>query len=234
MGSTTNGSNRIEHSGYPMAEWVWIIFLQLVAHTEAFNSHGRLGNVSSILSFKNGTLTFGTATLLELHSATPWLVRLLHQTLVKVSPFTNTTIFSFGNLFSSSQCTSLLLWDENYPSFLMGAIHRIRTCYLHSLQPCPYSTAFWTILHMVRTNSRFEVWIQALTMETYLLSLELPWFGEMPGYYNTHPGGPMYPPTAGMTPGYGYPYHPPMSAPGHSIVIQPGMNGAPPIVTQTQ
>ena len=35
-----------------MAEWVWIIFLQLVAYTEASNSHGRLGNVSSILSFK--------------------------------------------------------------------------------------------------------------------------------------------------------------------------------------
>ena len=60
-----------------------------------------------------------------------------------------------------------------------------------------------------------------------LLPLELPWFGEMPGYYNTHPGGPMYGP--GMAPGYGYPYNP---MPGHSIVIQPGMNGAPPIVTQ--
>ena len=70
-------------------------------------------------------------------------------------------------------------------------------------------------------------------METNLLPLELPWFGEMPGYYNTNAGGPMYPPSAGMAPGYGYPY-PPMSAPGHSIVIQPGMNGAPPIVTQTQ
>lgn len=116
----------------------------------------------------------------------------------------------------------------------MGTIHRIRTCYLHSFHPCPCSTAFWTLLHLVRTNSRFEVWIHTLTMETYLLSLELPWFGEMPGYYNTNPGGPMYPPTAGLTPGYGYPYHQPMSAPGHSIVIQPGMNGAPPIITQTQ
>ena len=70
-------------------------------------------------------------------------------------------------------------------------------------------------------------------MEINPLPSELPWFGEMPGYYNTHAGGPMYPPSAGMAPGYPYPY-PPMSAPGHSIVIQPGMNGAPPIVTQTQ
>lgn len=118
----------------------------------------------------------------------------------------------------------------------MGTIHRNHTCYLHSFQACWFSTTFWTLLHLVRTNSRFEVWIQTLAMETNLLPLELPWFGEMPGYYNTHQGGPTYPPSAGMTPGYGYgyPYHPPMSAPGHSIVIQPGINGAPPIVTQTQ
>ena len=75
-------------------------------------------------------------------------------------------------------------------------------------------------------------------MEANLLPLELPWFGEMPGYYNTHAGTPMYPPhsagmTPGMYPGYGYPYPPMSAAPGHSIVIQPGMNGAPPIVTQT-
>ena len=61
-------------------------------------------------------------------------------------------------------------------------------------------------------------------METNLLS-ELPWFGEMPGYYNTHAGAMM------PYPGH-YPYNVPMSAPGHSIVIQPGMNGAPPTVTQ--
>jgi hypothetical protein len=68
-------------------------------------------------------------------------------------------------------------------------------------------------------------------MEANLLPLELPWFGEMPGYYNTNAGAPMYPPhSAGMAPGYGYAHHPA----GHSIVIQPGMNGAPPIVTQTQ
>jgi len=56
----------------------------------------------------------------------------------------------------------------------------------------------------------------------------------MPGYYNTHAmgGGPMPYPNPAVGPGYGYPYNVPMSAAGHSIVIQPGMNGAPPTVTQ--
>ena len=63
----------------------------------------------------------------------------------------------------------------------------------------------------------------------------------MPGYYNTHAGpGPMYS-SPGVIPGYGYPYPPTlaqqmsaqnMAAPGHSIVIQPGMHGQPPTVTQ--
>jgi len=70
---------------------------------------------------------------------------------------------------------------------------------------------------------RYYIWSEPIR--------ELPWFGEMPGYYNTH-AGPMYPPySAGMTPGYGYPYQP-QGAPGHSIVIQPGLNGAPPRITQ--
>lgn len=62
----------------------------------------------------------------------------------------------------------------------------------------------------------------------FLLPLELPWFGEMPGYYNTHAGQPMYlPPSAGMGPGY----FPPMtSAQGNTFVIQPGMNGQPPTI----
>ncbi|EAU84802.1 hypothetical protein CC1G_00321 [Coprinopsis cinerea okayama7 len=59
---------------------------------------------------------------------------------------------------------------------------------------------------------------------------ELPWFGEMPGYYNTHTGpGPMPYPASGY-PG-GYPGYPAPSA-GNAIMIQPGMNGAPPTITQ--
>ena len=46
---------------------------------------------------KNGTLTFAIATLLESHSAMPWAVRRLRQTLVTVSPLTNTTTFSFDD-----------------------------------------------------------------------------------------------------------------------------------------
>ncbi|KAG6919423.1 hypothetical protein DXG01_006306 [Tephrocybe rancida] len=59
---------------------------------------------------------------------------------------------------------------------------------------------------------------------------ELPWFGETPGFYNTHQGQMM------QYPG-GYPYgQQPMSAmsthhAGQTIVIQPGMNGQPSTVT---
>jgi len=81
------------------------------------------------------------------------------------------------------------------------------------------------LVGLAQRFGRYYIWSEPIR--------ELPWFGEMPGYYNTTAGGPMYPPHS--APGYhtGYPYHPMMSAPagGHSIVIQPGMNGAPPIVT---
>jgi len=66
-------------------------------------------------------------------------------------------------------------------------------------------------------------------------SVELPWFGEAPGYYNTHGGASSpYPPTPMSPAGYGgYPGYPVsgMPQPGQSIVIQPGINGAPPTVT---
>lgn len=69
---------------------------------------------------------------------------------------------------------------------------------------------------------------------TGLFTPELPWFGEMPGYYNTISAGQpqAYPAGYGQgNPGYGY-YPGPMTQPGSSIVIQPGMNGQPPTVTQ--
>lgn len=65
-----------------------------------------------------------------------------------------------------------------------------------------------------------------------LALVELPWFGEMPGYYNTnaHGHGMAYP----QSPGGMYPYYPqmPQTQPGHSIIIQPGVNGQPPTITQ--
>jgi hypothetical protein len=78
-------------------------------------------------------------------------------------------------------------------------------------------------------------------LETFAINLdipvELPWFGEAPGYYNTHPGGMVHGGMAQFPPGgYGYPMqgvNPPfVQTPGHSIVIQPGMNGQPPTITQ--
>jgi len=56
--------------------------------------------------------------------------------------------------------------------------------------------------------------------------IELPWFGEAPGYFNQgamaqYPGG--YPQQ------YGYPGG---GTPGHSIIVQPGVNGQPTTVTQ--
>ncbi|KAF8204988.1 hypothetical protein BJ912DRAFT_939933 [Pholiota molesta] len=75
---------------------------------------------------------------------------------------------------------------------------------------------------------RYRIWHEPIR--------ELPWFGEMPGYYNTHAqggGAPMmgYPPAGGYGPP-GFPYGYPHPNPGHSIMIQPGMNGAPPTITQ--
>jgi len=58
---------------------------------------------------------------------------------------------------------------------------------------------------------------------------ELPWFGEMPGYYNVANTGMAQP----VYPGYPPVHYPPyMQTQGHSIIIQPGVNGQPPVITQ--
>ena len=84
--------------------------------------------------------------------------------------------------------------------------------------------------------------------------VELPWFGQWPGYpEGQYPGAGsmmMYPGGAPggmmMMPGYAYPAGQPMYAPGqpvqpgyvvqqnpgHSVVIQPGVNGQAPTITQ--
>jgi len=87
--------------------------------------------------------------------------------------------------------------------------------------------ALYLLMSLVTEAQRFgryDIWWAPIR--------ELPWFGEAPGYYNTYPGGMVqYPPG-----GYAYPVqaaNPPLvQAPGHSIVIQPGMNGQPPTITQ--
>jgi len=90
--------------------------------------------------------------------------------------------------------------------------------------------ALYVLFQLVAQAQRFgryHIWSEPIR--------ELPWFGEMPGYYNTGVGGGLIPyPNSAVGPGYGYPYNVPMSAgpQGHSIVIQPGMNGALPTITQ--
>ncbi|TFK75896.1 hypothetical protein BDN72DRAFT_809657 [Pluteus cervinus] len=72
---------------------------------------------------------------------------------------------------------------------------------------------------------RYNIWEEPIR--------ELPWFGEAPGYYNTSPSTtPMvqYPGANGYPAYPGYPGV--MPTPGHSIIIQPGVNGQPPTVTQ--
>jgi hypothetical protein len=66
---------------------------------------------------------------------------------------------------------------------------------------------------------------------------ELPWFDEMPGYYNQSTMSPGMMPMGGPGPmpypQGGYPYGGyPQAQPGHAIMIQPGVNGAPPTVSQ--
>lgn len=59
--------------------------------------------------------------------------------------------------------------------------------------------------------------------------LELPWFGEAPGYYNTTATGvnPVYP-VMGQYPGGVHP----QIQPGSALVVQPGVNGQLPTITQ--
>lgn len=78
------------------------------------------------------------------------------------------------------------------------------------------------LVHQAQRFGRWQIWSEPIR--------ELPWFGEMPGYYNTSYPGMQYPQSPGA-----YPYFPgamPMVQPGSSIIIQPGVNGAPPTVTQ--
>jgi len=96
---------------------------------------------------------------------------------------------------------------------------------------CVFVLAFIVLFQLValaQQFGRYLIWTEPIR--------ELPWFGEMPGYYNTSsrvPNANMYypPPSAG---GYGYPYQGgyPMPQQGNSIVIQPNPNGGPPTITQ--
>lgn len=68
---------------------------------------------------------------------------------------------------------------------------------------------------------RFYIWKEPIR--------ELPWFGEAPGYYNTTVTGPGMPQTYPMAQ---YPGVYPQGQPGSALVIQPGVNGQLPTITQ--
>lgn len=102
--------------------------------------------------------------------------------------------------------------------------------------------SFMILLALVtraQTLGRPDIWYEPIrtcsrtrsrVSSNYFLEGELPWFGEWPGYYNTHTGMmPQYPGYPMMQyPGGGQYVQ---SVPGQSIVIQPGTNGQPATVT---
>ncbi|KAI0335501.1 hypothetical protein GY45DRAFT_804825 [Cubamyces sp. BRFM 1775] len=106
---------------------------------------------------------------------------------------------------------------------------------------CLYAIFLWILISLTtraKVLGRPYAWAEPI--------IELPWFGQWPGY----PEGGQFP--NGMYPSgqYGYPMMgmpPPMGGyagsqmapgyvvqqnPGHSVVIQPGINGQPPTITQ--
>jgi len=79
----------------------------------------------------------------------------------------------------------------------------------------------YRLIAQAQMFGRYDIWREPIR--------ELPWFGEAPGFYNTHQGPMMsYP---GMYPHMQPPMAGPMMHPGQTVVIQPGMNGQPATVT---
>ncbi|TRM67576.1 hypothetical protein BD626DRAFT_479195 [Schizophyllum amplum] len=108
---------------------------------------------------------------------------------------------------------------------------------------CLFVIAFYITLRLISQAQQFgraDIWAAPIR--------ELGWFGEYPGYYNQghgayNPAAQGMPPQQGGYPQYGgYPQQymngmggwPQMQqpSPGAAIVIQPGINGGPPTITQ--
>ncbi|PPQ98520.1 hypothetical protein CVT24_004011 [Panaeolus cyanescens] len=95
---------------------------------------------------------------------------------------------------------------------------------------CLFVIAFYILLQLVNQAKRFgryNIWSEPIR--------ELPWFDESPGYYGQGvqgPGMPMAMPAYPPTPSPGYYPGAHGGVPGSQIIIQPGVNGAPPTVTQ--
>ncbi|KAI0638220.1 hypothetical protein C8Q77DRAFT_1215088 [Trametes polyzona] len=146
------------------------------------------------------------------------------------------------DIIGNTQCDALT--DQQIPT-KSGSISEKSWCYeMRVVQAfswmifCLYAIFLWILIALTsraKALGRPYAWGEPI--------VELPWFGQWPGY----PEGGQFP--QGMYPGqYGYPamgmqpmgaYGPQIAPgyvvqqnPGHSVVIQPGMNGQPPTVTQ--
>ncbi|KAI0776084.1 hypothetical protein BD413DRAFT_649335 [Trametes elegans] len=102
---------------------------------------------------------------------------------------------------------------------------------------CLYAIFLWILIALTtraKAFGRHYAWGEPI--------VELPWFGQIPGfeggqYQNgMYPGQYGYPMMQQPMPGYAGPQIAPgyvvQQNPGHSVVIQPGINGQPPTITQ--
>lgn len=133
--------------------------------------------------------------------------------------------FSWIN-FCLRACHSVLLMRYELPLIDVINVHTVTIFFIILL----------TLANRSRALGRPYAWAEPI--------VELPWFGQMPGWpeHGAYPQQYAYPagqPMAGAYPG-GIPYAPPMVGggyvvqqnPGHSVVIQPGSNGHAPTITQ--
>ncbi|KAI0650725.1 hypothetical protein C8Q79DRAFT_1006963 [Trametes meyenii] len=149
------------------------------------------------------------------------------------------------DIIGNIQCDALT--DQQIPT-KSGSLSERSWCYeMRVVQAfswmifCLYAIFLWILISLTaraKALGRPYAWAEPI--------VELPWFGQWPGYEGGYPnGGAMPYPGA-----YGYPGMMPMQPmpgyvgsqiqpgyvvqqnPGHSVVIQPGVNGQPPTVTQ--
>jgi len=118
--------------------------------------------------------------------------------------------------------------NESHSSFLLDGFCSLCFCTDYSYRSCFPCSSVWTIQYLERAHSRCRLTLFSLRFNLTWY-LELPWFGEAPGYYNTAATGvnPVYP-VMGQYPGGVHP----QIQPGSALVVQPGVNGQLPTITQ--
>ena len=134
---------------------------------------------------------------------------------------------TFQSLHDFSVSSDVLLRNEGPRSTIVDRIRfmwALTPSILTLLLNCLIEVAFFFVILVSLTSravafGRYYAWREHVS--------QLGWFGELPGY----PSEAIYP----RAPGYGQPYpganyvH---QLPGHSIVVQPGVNGGQPIINQ--